>query len=102
MSEYRNKKLLELAKVAPKCFRCGADNDGTVVAAHANMQSFGKGMGIKSADWAIAYCCHRCHDIIDGRAGKHNRAERNEMWIDAHVRSVGWLFESGKLVVSNG
>ena len=49
---YRNKKLLALAKEAPKCFHCDMPNDGTVIAAHRNE---GKGIGIKASDAGIAY-----------------------------------------------
>ena len=38
-------------------------NNETVVFAHLN----GGGMGMKAMDIHGAYCCHHCHDIIDGR-----------------------------------
>ena len=40
----------------------GVENE-TVVLAHLN----GGGMGAKCLDIHGAYCCHHCHDIIDGR-----------------------------------
>lgn len=39
----------------------------TVVLAHRN----GYGMGGKSPDYQGAYCCHRCHDVVDGRDRQH-------------------------------
>jgi len=40
----------------------GVQNE-TVVFAHLN----GGGVGIKCLDIHGAYCCHSCHDILDGR-----------------------------------
>lgn len=99
MSNYRSRKLLDAAKEAPRCFGCGHSNDGTVVAAHANGSEYGKGMGIKAHDWAIAMLCHACHSAID--QGAHmTKDERKEAWLRAHVRTMAWLFESGKVVVA--
>ena len=94
MNTYRNPKLLALAKHAPRCFCCGANNDGTVVAAHANMQSMGKGTGIKAAD-VVAFACHRCHDDIDGRSKFYEtREDRNAAWAMAAVHSMRWALEN--------
>lgn len=90
---YRNKKLLALARVAPKCFCCGSDNDGTVVAAHSNMQIMGKGMGIKSADLP-AYVCYSCHDHIDGRKTQNHLGTGRAEWCEAAVASLRWALEN--------
>jgi hypothetical protein len=77
---------------------CGKYNDGSVVAAHSNQLRDGKGKGIKASDFRIAYLCHPCHFAID--QGKDmSKDERREMWEDAHRRSIGWLFESGRIDV---
>lgn len=91
---YRNKKILAAARNAPICFSCGRSNDGTVVACHSNSQKDGKGMGIKASDQKVAYCCIECHNSIDGSM-KLTRAEKREKWLDAHVATMAWLFESG-------
>jgi hypothetical protein len=93
---YRNKKLLAHAKHSPRCFCCGVSNDGTVVAAHANGSEYGKGMGQKAHDWAIAYVCYTCHTEID--QGQQTREERKDMWLRAHIRTMAYLFDSGILV----
>ena len=93
---YRNKRLLEIVRESP-CQMCGS-LDGTVVAAHANSQIFGKGKGIKAHDWAIAALCVRCHYEID--QGKDmTKQERFEAWQSAHHKTIGWLFENGYLEV---
>ncbi len=94
MAAFRNKKLLDAAKDAPRRFGCGHSNDGTVVAAHSNQSRDGKGMGIKASDYRIAYLCSSCHFAID--QGKElSREDRISRWEEAHRRSIGWLFDSG-------
>lgn len=91
---YRNPKLLALARIAPRCFGCGTPNDGTVVGAHANMQSMGKGTGHKAADLP-AFVCVRCHDAIDGRTSEHkSRSARNAAWSEAAIHSLRWALEN--------
>jgi len=93
---YRNPKLLKLAKDAP-CMNCGIMDD-TIVAAHSNQLRDGKGTGIKSDDHRISYLCSMCHARIDN--GKElSREERIELWENAHRRTIGYLFTSGHLEV---
>ena len=90
---YRNRKLLALAKDSPKCFCCNVDNDGTVVAAHGNLQALGKGLGHKASDWAIAFMCSGCHSSYDRRSGSPHQVT-HEDWALAAVRSIGWALET--------
>jgi hypothetical protein len=95
---YRNPALLALARHAPHCMSCLKPNDGTVVAAHSNQLRDGKGRSLKAHDFRIAMCCGQCHHEIDqGRA--LSRDERVARWEEAHRRTIGWLFESGCVVV---
>lgn len=93
---YRNKKLLNLAKDAP-CMLCGS-SDGTVVAAHSNQLRDGKGTGIKAHDHKIAYVCYLHHNIIDNDP-QLNKQERINLWEDAHRKTISWLFENNHLEV---
>jgi len=96
---YRNRKLLNLAKECPFCMSCMRVNHGDVVAAHSNQIVDGKGMGIKAHDYRIAYLCGDCHMAID--QGKDMAKEQRKLrWEDAHRRTIGWLFESGHLKVA--
>ena len=96
MSNYRNPKLLKLAKDAP-CMNCGIMDD-TIVAAHSNQLRDGKGTGIKSDDFRCSFLCSMCHARIDN--GKElSREERIELWENAHRRTIGYLFTSGHLEV---
>ena len=91
---YRNKKLLEIVRNFP-CQHCGTI-DGTVVAAHSNQLRDGKGRGIKASDYRIASMCHKCHSELD--QGKNlSKAERVDMWEEAHRKTIALLFESGFL-----
>lgn len=83
----RSKKLLENARLIP-CQCCLAD-DGTIVAAHTNWGG-GKGRGIKADDNMIASLCYQCHSNLDQGAGM-TKAERIEMWEDAHILTVTML-----------
>lgn len=98
---FRSPKLLKAARDQP-CVLCGST--GTTIAAHANWQEFGKGMGLKAHDWATAHLCHICHDIIDGRTiGRRwdttPDRERREIWMRAWIKTIERLFEQGIVVV---
>jgi hypothetical protein len=93
---YRNKKLLEILRQSP-CQECGRE-DGTVVAAHSNQLRDGKGRGIKADDFRVAALCYSCHMELD--QGKSlSKAERVEIWEEAHRKTIGWLFETEHLEV---
>jgi len=89
---YRNKKLLELARLLP-CKHCGIE-DGTVVAAHSNQLRDGKGRGLKASDFRIASLCFRCHAEAD-TSSTLSKVARIEMWEQAHRATIGELFERG-------
>jgi len=89
---YRNKKLLEVARLLP-CQICGIE-DGTVVAAHSNQLRDGKGRGLKSSDFRIASLCFRCHAEAD-TSSTLSKVARIEMWEQAHRATIGELFERG-------
>lgn len=93
---FRNQKLLEIVREF-ECVLCGAE-DGTVVAAHSNQLRDGKGKGIKAHDYRIAALCYRCHMAID-QGHRMNKKEKEAMWEEAHRKTIGFLFERGKLWV---
>ena len=95
---YRNKKLLEVARLLP-CQICGIE-DGTVVAAHSNQLRDGKGRGLKSSDFRIASLCFRCHAEAD-TSSTLTKVARIEMWEQAHRATIGELFERGLVVVKS-
>lgn len=91
---YRDARILRAVREAP-CMMCGAQ-DGTVVAAHSNQLRDGKGRSIKAHDYRIAALCFRCHSEID-QGSKMTKEERVAAWEDAHRRTIGWLFDTGRL-----
>ena len=91
---YRDARLLRAVREAP-CMMCGAQ-DGTVVAAHSNQLRDGKGRSIKAHDYRIAALCFRCHGEID-RGAKMTKEERLEAFESAHRKTIGWLFDTGRL-----
>ncbi len=93
---YRNKKILEACRELP-CQRCGAE-DGTIVAAHSNQLRDGKGRGIKAHDYRVSALCFRCHADID-QGSILSKAERMEIWEEAHRKTIGQLFEKGMINV---
>lgn len=64
--------------------------------AHANWHEYGKGGALKAHDWAVAAMCGTCHMEIDQGKGM-SKDERKEEWRQAHVRTLEWLFETGRL-----
>ena len=95
---YRSKKLLDHMRDCPHCMNCQQPNDETIVGAHSNQLRDGKGRGLKASDYRVAALCYLCHMKLDsGR--EMSKAERVEMWEEAHRKTVGWLFESGRLMV---
>lgn len=93
---YRNPKLLQAVRDCP-CQHCGVQ-DSTIVAAHSNQMRDGKGRGLKAHDYRIAALCFKCHYEID--QGKDlSRAERLNIWEEAHRSTIGWLFENNFLKV---
>jgi hypothetical protein len=95
---YRNRKLLDMIRESPACMHCGKYNDGTIVGAHSNFLRDGKGRGIKAHDYRVAALCFTCHSELD-QGNKLSREERRGMWEEAHRKTIGWLFESGRLDV---
>jgi hypothetical protein len=93
---YRNTHLLKIVRLSP-CQNCGI-SDGTVVAAHSNQLRDGKGRGLKAEDYRIAALCFTCHAEID-QGAKLSKAERLEIWENAHRKTVGWLFNNDLLTV---
>ena len=93
----RNRKLLDVLRKSP-CQHCGR-SDGTVVAAHANLLRLGKGKGIKCPDFYTAALCFPCHSELD--QGKNlSKAQREEMWIEAYLKTIAWLWENEILTVN--
>ena len=96
---FRSRKLLDHIHDAPFCFSCychgGGDN---IVPAHSNQLRDGKGKGIKADDYRVAALCHKCHMELD--QGKNWSAnDKHRVWEEAHRTTIGWLIESGRLVV---
>ena len=96
MTIYRNKKLLEIVRISP-CQNCGKQ-DGTVCAAHSNQLRDGKGRSLKAHDFRVAALCFCCHSKLD-QGLSLSKAERVELWEEAHRKTIGWLFENGYLDV---
>ncbi|MCC6794147.1 MAG: DUF1364 family protein [Candidatus Hydrogenedentes bacterium] len=89
---YRSAKLRNAAEGRP-CVLC--DSYGTTVAAHSNALEHGRGFGLKTPDYYVAYVCQSCHDQIDGRAGKLSKEEKRDMWMRAWVKTVAIWFNEG-------
>lgn len=96
---YRSRKLKRWANDAPHCMSCMRQRDGTIVGAHSNQLTDGKGKGIKAHDFRIAYICSDCHYLVD-QSKMIPREEKHRIWEEAHRRTIGWLFLTGRLTVS--
>ena len=94
---YRSKKLLASAEGKP-CAFC-LRNDGTTVPAHVNSVAMGKGRGIKSPDCLHARACMTCHSLYDGRIPGWSKAERDDRFALAFMRTVVSWFQEELVVV---
>lgn len=85
---FRSKEHLKNVASLP-CQHCLAE--GQTQAAHSNWAMFGnKGKGIKASDEYTAALCVTCHQSLDS-GSKMTKAERIEMWEDAHRLTVTML-----------
>jgi len=89
---FRSVKHLKNVASLP-CQVCGLD--GQTQAAHSNwVQWGGKCKGKKASDEYTAAMCQHCHYEID-QGGKLNKAERQKIWLAAHIQTVRKLQELG-------
>ena len=102
---YRNSRLLELAE-DKHCMNCGA-HDGTVVAAHSNLQEHGRGHAHQAHDCFHAWLCWRCHSWLDHGAVSPDpsgvyqatKADKAEMFRRAMDRTQRYQWENGMIEV---
>ena len=88
----RSKALLEACRLIP-CQHSGV-SDGTVCAAHSNSLSHGKARGVKADDNRVAALSYAVHSMLD-QGSKLSKAEREELWWNAHVKTVRELLKRG-------
>ncbi len=94
---YRNPKLLSLAKGQP-CVMCGAQDD-TVVCAHSNLKTHGKGMGHKAHDGMTAWLCHACHFQLD-QGPLMSKEERRLFTLESICKTYMQLWDQGLIKVN--
>lgn len=102
---YRNPALLELARDRI-CMNCGAQ-DGTIVAAHSNLQEHGRGHAHQAHDCFHAWLCIRCHSWLDHGATSPDpsglysatKADKAEMFRRAMDRTQRYQWENGMIQV---
>lgn len=105
MSNFRCPALLRLAR-DQACMNCGIE-DGTIVSAHSNSSTHGKGKSLKSHDCFIAFLCHRCHGWLDQGTGEdptktwraYVLGDKTEMFRKAMDKTTLHLWASGKIKV---
>jgi hypothetical protein len=88
----RSPALLKACRELP-CQYCGRQS-GTVVAAHGNSASMGKGRGIKASDQYVASLCYTCHAAVD-QGRNLTSEERWAIWWPAHQKTVRELHRLG-------
>jgi hypothetical protein len=92
---YRSEKLRRAVAALP-CMCCG--QQGQTQAAHANLQGFGKGIGLKASDAALMALCVRCHAELD-QGTAMTKAERRNVQYEWIARTWVALAEQGKIAV---
>lgn len=70
LPKVRSEAIMQAANGQPCSLRIasfvGLSCQGTVVGCH--LPVIGRGVATKATDLAVAFGCHVCHEIIDGRA----------------------------------
>lgn len=95
---YRNRKLThDIPSTLDTCFSCGRVYPSGIVAAHSNQLRDGKGRGLKSNDYRVAYLCSTCHYEID--QGQKSYEEKIAIWEEAHRKTVAYWFDNNHLEV---
>lgn len=92
--EYVRSKTLKEAYRSIPCQHCSAE-DGTVCCAHSNWSIHGKGGAIKADDSRGAALCATCHVPVLDQGSHLSSEERQQMWWNAHVKSVRELLRRG-------
>lgn len=70
----------------------------TVVAAHSDYGSHGKGGGLKSHDIYVVFSCQDCHSWY-GTPDQVERKERYEVWREGWFATMVHLVKSGVMTV---
>ena len=101
MANYRNEKLRRTI-ASLSCVECGYV--GASQHAHANSAVFGKGMGIKSHDWAGFPLCHEgangCHVAHDQNKAGLSAMQRIDLEYEYIAKTLGNLIMLGHLEVN--
>lgn len=98
---YRNPAITKHAN-GQACQNCGCQ-DGTIVAAHSNLQEHGRGSHHKAHDLFVAFLCHSCHSWLDAGGNIKDpsglylciAAEKREMFIRAMTKTQIILLRDG-------
>lgn len=96
---YRSRAHLNLIHDIPCMCSFPHHCQGLSVPMHSNGLEYGRGVGFKSPDWAVAAGCPDAHDYIDGRKGGWDKETKRAEWFRAHIKTQDWLFENELLVV---
>ena len=93
----KNQKLRDSARYAPHCMGCGLENPdrNMLCLAHSNSLADGKGRGLKATDDTGAILCLTCHDLVDGRAGKWSKEEKQAYHQRAAGKTRAWWVKIG-------
>ena len=97
MSKYRKSARLQDCQVRIPGV-CSHDPE-TVVLAHLGGHLAGAGMSTKGPDIHAAFCCAKCHDVIDGRvpAYGYSREALRLMHLEGVIRTQRIWIQDGLL-----
>lgn len=69
----------------------------TTVPAHVRLIGV-SGMGLKSPDLFISFCCAACHAVCDGQhTSSLSASERRLLLLEGMMRTQAWLVKHGYL-----
>ncbi len=99
MSNYRNRKLLDLAHGLNTCLFqipgvCIGYSVEGLEPAHSNSIKHGKGAGIKAHDYYFVASCRNCHMAYDS-GSQFSKLEKQELFLSGWERTISAYFELG-------
>lgn len=100
---FRSRKLLDLIHDMPCCcsFPHDCNDSQGCEPMHSDHHIFGRGMGHKTHDFAVAAGCPNAHRLLTAKVNDDlSREQKFYDWMRAYVKTWEWIWENSKVKVA--